>query len=55
MSDPDSVVQYVVWLDRRFNQLVSAISEHRAFKSEPYDEHDLELWSNLDWAYSQHE
>jgi len=56
MQDPDSLVEYVKWLDTRFNRLVAAIEEHRSNKKHlslpgTVDNFDWELWENLQWAY----
>ncbi len=57
MSDPDSIVQYVTWLDGRYNRLLNAILEHETNKRAlaipgSIDNFDHELWKTLDWAYS---
>ena len=60
VSDPDTIVEYVKWLDKRFNRLVNAIQAHRVDKQYhaiegSIDQFDRELWKNLDWAYSEEE
>ncbi len=57
MSDPDSIVQYVTWLDGRYNRIVNAVIAHRAYKREralagSIDDFDRELWATLDAVYS---
>jgi hypothetical protein len=56
MSDPDSIVEYVRSLDRRYNRLRDAVLSHRADKTEralpgSIDDFDRELWSVLDRAF----
>jgi len=56
VSDPDSIVEYVKWLDSRFNRLVDAISNHRTQKHDlalagSIDGFDRELWAHLEWAH----
>jgi hypothetical protein len=56
MGDPDSIVQYVTWLDRRYNRLVDAVFLHRASKRDhsipgTIDNFDRELWDTLDSVY----
>lgn len=56
MNDPDSIVQYVTWLDRRYNRLVDAVLLHRSIKREnaipgSIDNFDRELWNTLDSVY----
>jgi hypothetical protein len=56
MNDPDSIVQYVAWLDRRHNRLVDSVLLHRASKEEhslpgTIDNFDRELWAALDAVY----
>jgi len=51
--DPDSIAEYVRWLDRRHNRLVAAVAEHRELKRRmalpgTIDQFDLELWAALD-------
>jgi len=53
MNDPDSVVEYVRWLDARHYRLTSAVSMHRANKQDlaiagSIDAFDRHLWSVLD-------
>jgi hypothetical protein len=60
MSEPDSIVQYVTWLDSRHNRLVDAVMSHRANKREraipgSTDNFDRELWSVLDHVHSDDE
>ena len=60
MSDPDSIVQYVTWLDGRHNRLVNAVVSHRAYKQShalpgTIDAFDRELWATLDAVYSPEE
>ena len=57
MSDPDSIVEYVRWLDSRLNRLANAILEHKTNKQNlsipgSIDGFDHELWKTLDWAYN---
>jgi hypothetical protein len=56
MSEPDSIVEYVKWLDLRHNRLRDAVLEHRVNKLErslagSIDEFDRSLWAALDAAY----
>lgn len=56
MNEPDSIVQYVTWLDRRYNRLVDAVLLHRSVKREhaipgSIDNFDRELWNTLDSVY----
>ena len=56
MSDPDSIVEYVRWLDTRHQNLRDAVSNHRASKRRraipgSIDGFDHELWRALDAAY----
>ncbi len=58
--NPDSVVEYVKWLDGRHNRLVNAVVLHRAHKRElalpgSIDGFDRELWSVLDAVYDPEE
>jgi len=58
MSDPDSIVEYVRGLDKRYNRLRDAVLEHRANKTEralrgTVDAFDRELWSIIDRAFPQ--
>lgn len=51
--EPDSIVEYVRWLDARHNRLVSAVVEHRELKRRmalpgTIDQFDTELWAVLD-------
>lgn len=51
--DPDSIAEYVRWLDQRHNRLVAAVAEHRELKRRmalpgTIDQFDLELWAALD-------
>jgi hypothetical protein len=53
MNDPDSVIEYVKWLDARHYRLTSAVSTHRANKQNlaipgSIDEFDRHLWAVLD-------
>lgn len=54
--DPDSIVEYVRWLDGRHNRLREAVETHRTMKRSmalpgTIDQFDAELWSALDSAY----
>lgn len=56
MNDPDSIVEYVRSLDKRYNRLRDAVLDHRAekqAKSLPgsVDAFDRELWSIVDRAF----
>jgi hypothetical protein len=56
MSDPDSIVEYVRWLDTRHEALRSAVSHHRISKQRraipgSIDGFDQDLWRALDAAY----
>jgi hypothetical protein len=56
MSDPDSIVEYVRWLDGRHEALRNAVSQHRANKRKhaipgSIDGFDHELWRALDATY----
>ena len=58
MSDPDSIVQYVTWLDGRHNRLVDAVLRHRNDKRElsvpgSIDAFDHLLWSTVDGIYEE--
>lgn len=60
MNDPDSIVRYVTWLDRRYNRLFDAALVHRANKREhsvpgTIDNFDRELWDVLDSVYNSTE
>ena len=60
MSDPDSIVRYVTWLDGRYNRIVNAVIAHRAYKREralagSIDDFDRELWATLDAVYDPEE
>jgi hypothetical protein len=60
MSNPDSIVEYVKWLDGRHNRLVNAVVAHRAYKRQraipgSVDEFDRELWATLDASYNDEE
>ena len=51
--NPDSIVDYVKWLDARHYRLTSAVSTHRANKRElsipgSIDDFDRKLWATLD-------
>lgn len=50
--NPDSIVDYVKWLDARHYRLTSAVSTHRANKNElsipgSIDDFDRKLWAIL--------
>ena len=52
MSDPDSIVEYVRWLDKRHNTLREAVETHRTNKTQraipgSIDQFDRELWSTF--------
>jgi hypothetical protein len=54
--NPDSIVEYVRWLDARHQALRDAVLHHRASKMEhsipgSVDEFDRELWAALAAAY----
>lgn len=54
--NPDSIVEYVRWLELRHNRLRDAVQYHRAAKTEralpgSVDEFDRELWSALSASY----
>jgi hypothetical protein len=56
MSDPDSIVEYVRWLDGRHQTLREAVANHRISKTQlsipgSIDGFDHELWRALDAAY----
>ena len=56
--NPDSIVDYVRWLDRRHNNLRDAVQTHRAMKTTKaihgsVDRFDTELWAALDAAYEE--
>jgi hypothetical protein len=58
--NPDSIVEYVQWLDSRYNRLINAIMGHRASKRGlalpgSIDGFDRELWSVLDAVYDPEE
>lgn len=51
--NPDSIVEYVRWLDGRHNRLRQAVITHQTLKREhalpgTIDQFDTELWSVLD-------
>jgi hypothetical protein len=55
MSDPDSIVEYVKWLDGRHNRLVNAVAAHRSNKTHraipgAIDDFDRNLWKALEAA-----
>jgi hypothetical protein len=56
MNDPDSIVEYVRWLDKRHTNLRDAIQHHRVMKLEhslpgSIDEFDRTLWAALEASY----
>ena len=56
MNDPDSIVEYVRSLDRRYNRLRDAVLEHRADKMNralpgSIDMFDRELWDILERGF----
>lgn len=56
--EPDSIVDYVRRLDKRYNRLRDAVIEHRADKQAhalpgSIDAFDRELWSIIDRAFPQ--
>jgi hypothetical protein len=58
--NPDSLVEYVKWLDHRYNRIINAIMNHRASKRDlalpgSIDGFDRELWSVLDAVYDPEE
>jgi hypothetical protein len=53
MNEPDSIVEYVRWLDGRHEALRAAVTQHRSSKQThsipgSIDEFDRVLWSALD-------
>lgn len=56
--NPDSIVEYVRWLNSRHETLRDAILEHRINKTEhalpgSIDEFDRTLWLALDSSYDE--
>ena len=56
MNDPDSIVEYVRSLDRRYNRLRDAVLVHRADKMNhslpgSIDMFDRELWDILERGF----
>ena len=56
--EPDSIVEYVRSLDKRYNRLRDAVLSHRADKQHKavpgsIDAFDRELWSIVDRAFPQ--
>lgn len=54
--NPDSIVDYVRWLDQRHNRLRDAAQTHRANKRTlalpgTIDRFDEDLWATLDESY----
>ena len=54
--DPDSIVEYVRWLDSRHQALRDAVLHHRASKMQnsipgSIDGFDRKLWASLEAAY----
>jgi hypothetical protein len=50
--NPDSIVEYVKWLDARHNRLREAVRQHESDKTEralpgSIDEFDRTLWAEL--------
>lgn len=58
--NPDSIIQYVRWMELRHDRLRDAVQHHRASKTEhaipgSIDDFDRELWKALELSYQDDE